>query len=237
LGNGALRTLNWAGFHAGLVLAAALAWKEISTRWAEWLVLSAIGVAAGLRFFPRYYFQILPVIVLLAARGFALAGGRSWRRYLALLLLLVPLIRFLPTYYAAVRGSQWRDTAMDRDSRGVAAILRSAARPGDTLFVWGYRPEIYVYSELPAVSRFLDSQPLTGVPADRHLTQSVPVETGEARARRGELAGTRPTFLVDGLGVYNPHLAPASFEDLREWLSNYRELARSGESVIYRRVR
>jgi hypothetical protein len=105
------------------------------------------------------------------------------------------------------------------------------------LFVWGYRPEIYVYSHLPAASRYLDSQPLTGVPADRHLTQSAAVETEGVRARRGELARTRPEFVVDGLGVYNPRLAIGAFEDLRAWMANYREVGRSGQSVVYQRVR
>ena len=236
VGNGMVRTLNWAGFHAGIVVAAALVWKEITARWAVWLGLSAIGVAAGFRFFPRYYFQLLPVVVLLAARGFAQAPMRSWRMYVPVVLLLVPLVRFAPTYVTAARGVEWRDAAMDRDSRAVAAKLRSTAQTGDTLFVWGYRPEIYVYSQLPAASRYLDSQPLTGVPADRHLTQSAPVETEGARTRREELARTRPEFIVDGLGVYNPRLAIGAFEDLRAWMANYREVARSGQSVVYRRV-
>uniref|UniRef100_Q01Q00 Glycosyltransferase RgtA/B/C/D-like domain-containing protein n=1 Tax=Solibacter usitatus (strain Ellin6076) TaxID=234267 RepID=Q01Q00_SOLUE len=237
VGNGLVRTLNWAGFHAGIVVAAAMAWKEISARWVVWLGLSVIGVAAGLRFFPRYYFQILPVVVLLAARGLAQAPLRSWRAYVPALLLLVPLVRFAPTYFTAARGGEWRDTAMDRDSRAIAAKLKGAAQPGDTLFVWGYRPEIYVYSHLPAASRYLDSQPLTGVPADRHLTQSAPVEMEGARVRRGELSRTRPEFVVDGLGVYNPRLAIGAFEDLRAWMANYREIARSGQSVVYQRVR
>src|ERR1019366_210404 len=46
-------------------------------RWTVWLVISLAGVAAGLRFFPRYYFQILPVVVLLAARGFAQMRGQG----------------------------------------------------------------------------------------------------------------------------------------------------------------
>jgi hypothetical protein len=103
--------------------------------------------------------------------------------------------------------------------------------------VWGYRPEIYVYAHLPAATRFLDSQPLTGVPADRHLTQFTPVETEESRARRAELAASRPTFVVDGLGAYNPHLAVTEFADLRNWMADYREVGRSGESVIYRLTR
>jgi hypothetical protein len=239
--NGFARTLNWAGFHAAIVIAAVMAWKDVGQaswpvferrRWTVWLLISLAGVAAGLRFFPRYYFQILPVVVLLAARGFAEMRGR--RRVVALLL-LIPLVRFAPTYFMAARDAGWRDTAMDRDSRAAAAMVSAAAKAGDTLFVWGYRPEIYVYSHLPAATRFLDSQPLTGVPADRHLTQSTPVETEESRARRAELAASRPTFVVDGLGEYNRRLALTEFGDLRAWMAGYREVGRSAGSVIYKR--
>jgi hypothetical protein len=232
--NGLLRTLNWAGFHAAIVVAAVLAPRGGRRGWLVWLLVSLAGVAAGFRFFPRYYFQLLPVVVLLAARGFAEMRGR--RRCIALLL-LIPLARFAPTYFFAARNDTWRDTAMDRDSRAAASIVTASAKAGDTLFVWGYRPEIYVYTHLPAATRFLDSQPLTGVPADRHLTQSTPVETEESRARRNELAASRPTFVVDGLGSYNPHLAVTEFSDLRKWMANYREVGRSGTSVIYRLTR
>ena len=73
-----------------------------------------------------------------------------------------------------------------RQPRGCGVCARSQANAGDTLFVWGYRPEIYVYTGLPAATRFLDSQPLTGVPADRHLTQSEPVETVEVALAAGK---------------------------------------------------
>ena len=257
LKNGLLRTLNWAGFHAAIVIAAVgrASWPIPSERrrWLVWLAISFVGVAAGLRFFPRYYFQLLPVVVLLAARGFAEmwhsfrlprpfggvffhgVSGRGWRGYLLATLLLIPLARFAPTYVMAARDAGWRDTAMDRDSRAAAATVNALAKPGDTLFVWGFRPEIYVYSHLPAATRFLDSQPLTGVPADRHLTQSTPVETRESLARRAELAASRPIFVVDGLGEYNRHLALTEFGDLRAWMVQYREVGRSAGSVIYRR--
>jgi len=237
LKNGFVRTLNWAGFHAAIVMAAGLAiWRNLSgerRRWVVWLAISLAGVAAGMRFFPRYYFQLLPVVVLLAARGLAALEGRG--RVLAALLLAIPLVRFGPTYIQALRDGGWRDTAMDRDSRAAAQVVSTAAKSGDTLFVWGYRPEIYVYAHLPAATRFLDSQPLTGVPADRHLTQSAPVETAESSARRGELAATQPTFLVDGLSEFNRQLAITEFDDLREWMAGYRELGRTANSVIYRR--
>ena len=46
------------------------------SRWFWWVALGFASVAAGLRFFPRYYFQLLPVVVLLAARGFTQFTGK-----------------------------------------------------------------------------------------------------------------------------------------------------------------
>lgn len=235
LRNGLLRTLNWAGFHIAAVVAAGrfLLKRERPVRWVGWLVLSAIGVSAGLRFFPRYYFQLLPVIVLMAARGFTLIEGR--RRELLALLLLIPATRFGPSYIAALTNPAWRDIGMDRDSRAAAAFVRERAHPGDTLFVWGYRPEIYTYSRLPAATMYLDSQPLTGVPADRHLTDSRPVETEEAARRRESLAQSSPTFVLDGLGALNPRLAITDYPELRQWLRAYTEVGRVGPTIVYER--
>ncbi|MGD0047774.1 MAG: hypothetical protein ABSE42_12220 [Bryobacteraceae bacterium] len=235
LRNGILRTLGWAGFHGAIVTAAAWCWikREATARWVAWLAISAVGVAAGMRFFPRYYFLLLPVVIMLAARGFALLKG--WARVAVCMLLLIPVIRFAPAYVAAARGGDWRDTAMDRDSRAAAALVRGMSKPGDTLFVWGYRPEDYVYTRLPAATMYLDAQPLTGVPADRHLTQSAPVETETPRERRAALARSTPSFILDGLGLYNPRLAIGNYPELRGWLGNYREAGRTGGTVIYRR--
>jgi len=235
--NGLVRTLNWAGFHASLIMAAALGWGRKNAaetlRWVAWVALALAGVAAGMRFFPRYYFLLLAPMVLLAARGFASWGGRL--RDFAILLLLIPLTRFAPAYLTAALDPAWRDTAMDRDSRIASLEIRHFAAPGDTLFVWGYRPEIYVYTGLPAGTMYLDSQPLTGVPADRHLTQSTPLVEWDAAKRRAELTAARPTIVVDGLGPYNPSLALTKFEDLRGWLDEYREVSRAGQAIIYRR--
>ena len=233
--NGFWRTLNWAGFHAAPVIAAGwfLAKTNHKLRWLAWLLLAIAGVAAGMRFFPRYYFLLLAVLVMMAARGMMMLGRK--RDFVALLL-LIPLTRFGPTYVRALTDAQWRDTAMDRDSRDAAAIVRTRAHPGDTIFVWGYRPELYPYTRLAAGTMYLDSQMLTGVPADRHLTQSEPVETGTPRSRREALAQTGPTFVLDGLGPYNPRLAITRYPELRGWLSHYREVNRTAETIIYERV-
>jgi hypothetical protein len=235
LRNGVVRTLDWMGFHAAAIIAAAcFLWKTAAkVRWVAWLLLSIIGVAMGMRFFPRYYFVLLPVVTLMASRGFMMLGRR--RDFVALLL-LIPLTRFGPEYLRAVANAQWRDTLMDRDSRAAAQVVRALARPGDTVFVWGYRPEMYPYMRLAAGTMYLDSQMLTGVPADRHLTQSAPVEKEAAHERRRELAHTAPTFVIDGLGLYNPRLAIGRYPELSEWMSHYRQVGRTEETVIYERV-
>ena len=57
----------------------------------------------------------------------------------------VPLVRFGPRY---VTLANWNDLALDRDSREASRIALEDAPPGGSLYVWGYRPEIYVYTGL-----------------------------------------------------------------------------------------
>ncbi len=239
LAEGLRRTSAWMGFHAAIVLAAGWYWIRERTpdakRFAVWAVLALVGVVLGWRFFPRYYFLLLPALVPAAARGFVMAPRRV--RIAIGLLLLIPLVRFGPRYAVLAAGgaSNWADLAMNQDSRNASDALLQFKHPGDTLLVWGYRPDIFMYTRMPAGTPFLDSQPLTGVIADRHLTKSE-VSAPELAARnRRELTMHRPTFIVDGLGPYNQHLAITKYPDLADWLRQYEEIARTSGSVLYRR--
>jgi hypothetical protein len=238
--DGVIRTAGWLGFHSALILAL---WNRLPSlspvrlKLLAWAALSLASALVGWRFFPRYFFQLLPVLVIAASRGMAAINRRS---VLALALLLIPFIRFGPRYVLLARDLvtrqpyYWNDVVMDQDSRAAAELVRHVARAGDTLFVWGFRPDVFVYTGLAAATRFLDSQPLTGVPADRHLTQSAPVAAAFTRPNREELARSRPTFIVDGLSLYNPALAITRYPELHPWLALYKEVARTPTTVIYR---
>jgi hypothetical protein len=237
LRDGVIRSADWLGFHAALVVAAI--WARRSVRWQllAWAAISFAAALVGWRFFPRYFFQVLPVLVIVASRGMVVA--KRWRVIL-LALLLIPAVRFGPRYFLLARDlatgqpHQWSDVALNQDSQAAGRIVHSMARSGDTLFVWGFRPDLWVYTGLPAATQFLDCQALTGVPADRHLTQSGPVPGEFTRENREELARARPTFVIDGLSLYNHALAMERYTELRPWLGQYQEVGRTRGIVIYR---
>lgn len=246
--NALVRTLDWLGFHLALALGAISGWARVprSQKWklGVWLALSFLATSLGRRFAPRYFLQFLPPMIILAARGIV-AAMRDYKKLAAVVLaaaLLPPFIRFGPRYASLAydnlthRDPNWVDVLMDLDSREVASQLRPLAHPGDTLFVWGYRPDIYVYTRMISDNRFWDSQPLTGVPADRHLHTGAPIYGGPAATNRAQLAQSRPVFLVDGLGLPNPKLAPSVYPELRPWLAHYHLVARTRLSLIYRRI-
>ncbi|MGI8744485.1 MAG: hypothetical protein ACR2NN_18305 [Bryobacteraceae bacterium] len=225
---GFLRTGNWIGFHLAIMIGAVLfLWKERSWRMLAWLSIAVAGVCAGWRFFPRYYFLLLVPVTLMASRGYVLLGRR---RAFLLLLLLIPLVRFGPRYF--LLDNHWTDLALNQDSEAASRLL--VGKPG-TLLVWGYRPDVFAYTRMRAGTRFLDSQPLTGVLADRHLTSSVVTFPELAARNRRELIATQPTYIVDGLGRLNPALAITNYPDLHAWLSSYREIGRTKSSVVFER--
>jgi hypothetical protein len=232
LWNGVVRTGNWLGFHAVLVIGIIFWWlRDFGKRWrfVAWIAICMAGVALGWRFFPRYYFLPLPALMIPAARGLTLIRNRAVMA-VALLTMIVPMVRFGPRY--AMLGN-WNDLTLDRDSREAARIALRNAPPGGSLYVWGYRPEFYVYTGLRPATRFLESQAMTGVPADRHLTQSTIVLTSGTHDAREELARSRPDVLVDGLSLYNPALSMDRYPELRGWLAGYREVTRTKGSIIY----
>ncbi len=78
LAEGTRRTLDWLGFHAALAIGALVAiYKDRKWRSMAWIAIAFVGVVLGLRFFPRYYFLLLPPMTIAAARGWCLISYRK----------------------------------------------------------------------------------------------------------------------------------------------------------------
>ncbi len=132
--------------------------------------------------------------------------------------------------------------------RAIGEALRNERRnrqgqpsSADYLFVWGYRPEIYYWSGLLPASRYLSSQPLTGVPADVHFFgwdyHSILDETAAAAARAQllkDLEASPPRYIVDELAIFNSRLAMRSFPELKEFLRRYKRVGKVERFFIYR---
>jgi hypothetical protein len=249
--NALIRLANWFGFHAALGLAAV--WYFVRARddgprarLLAWALVSLAAAGVGWRFSPHYLNQLLPPLAIAGARGVCILVGErsaSLRRIGASLLAvtaLVPIVRFGPRYFLlaaddlAGRSHAWRDVALDQESRQAAALIRPMTKSGDTIFIWGYRPNIVVYTRLPVASRMWESQPLTGVPADRHLRDALSVDPEWSLENRAELVRSSPSFIVDGLSAYNSRLNITNYDDLAAWFKRYCPADRTGLTTVYR---
>jgi 4-amino-4-deoxy-L-arabinose transferase-like glycosyltransferase len=242
------RFASWQAFHAALWIGAIAAWSRIERRdvrrkLALWLAISLVAASIGWRFSPRYFDQVIPPLIILGAFGVTALwrGPRVWR-WILIVAFVIPLIRFGPRYVELIaddlRGQkhEWRDITMDQESRDAAEKLRGIARPGDTIFVWGYRPNVVVYSRLPVADQLWDSQPVTMVPADRHLGASTPLDDKWAIENQKKLIQTSPSILVDGLSAYNPDLDLHAFPMLANWFGQYCRISTASSGItIYRR--
>ena len=94
---------------------------------------------------------------------------------------------------------------------GAARRIRSLARPGDTLFVWGYRPDLYVYARMVPDSLFSDSQLASLAEVVLHVPNAPVPEA--AAAVRGEVHN-RPLVALGGGRVIDSAKAIAGADGL-----------------------
>lgn len=242
---GVKRSADWLAFHGALLFGFLVVERGDRFKLGVWFLLSCAALLLGNHFAPRYFFQLLPVMVVAASRGIVLALERYGRPGAAVLavMLLVPVVRFAPHYVELIGNNlqhtqtSWSDAAMDVDSQHAADFINSRKQAGDTLFVWGYRPDLYVYTRMVPPGKFSDSQPLDGVPADRHLQSGAANPSVTANANRSALLKSEPTFIVDGLGLLNPALRLEAFPDLAVWTKSYRLVDQTKLCRIYQQNR
>jgi hypothetical protein len=118
--------------------------------------------------------------------------------------------------------------------------LQKVDGPDDYVFVWGYRPEVYFWSGLLPASRYLSSQPLTGVPADVHYFdedyRSLLDDEVTAQARLQvvrDLEETQPKYIVDEIGFFNGDLAILRYPELGKVMSSYKYIGSTGRFLLY----
>lgn len=179
--------------------------KSAPTAWylLAWLGLSLGGAAASGRAYGHYYIQCLPPLALAAAWAFTEAmawwreRGFSWRRLAAAALLFAGAANLV---FTPVRGRATPATTEDPALRS-AAYIRKMTAPDERIFVWGYNPDIYLYADRKAASRFLYCSFLTGLVPWTNVAPEIDtryaIVPGTMETLLTELKANRPAMLVD----------------------------------------
>lgn len=163
--NGVARTAWFVFGSAALVVLLPWAWghrRDDADVWL-WLASGALAALAGFRFFPHYYLQLLPPLVLLATRALSSFGDERRRRVLP----VVAVLAIAVTVWFAVPAFANGDNRDTRIALDVGAYVRAHTAAGARVLVWGQAPEVYWSSGRLPATRFATTGFVTGVSGGR----------------------------------------------------------------------
>ncbi len=245
---GIVNTLTFVGTCLPLLIGAIMAWADKGEIWngkmAErtallgLLVASAIGVVAGARFYPHYYVQLIPPLALLAASYYTRLWSRTiqppnW--------LLRPGVTYawLGLTIIAFSIKHWTGLAPRRAPSQSGQYLLAHSDPGDRIFVWGQREDIYLDAHRRPACRYITTFPLTGyvfggpIPGLDTRSRILP---GAWSTLEQDFTRHPPTYIVDVQPDPKSAYYPVKdFPILARLLEErYQPVARTAEGVIYR---
>jgi hypothetical protein len=245
---GILMTLAFLGACSPLVIGAIMACRDQSKIWAErtaertalfgLLAASAIGAAAGARFYPHYYVQLIPPLALLAAPYYARLWSRTmqpphW--------LLRPAVTYawLALTVVAFSVEDWMALASRRVPYEAGRYLSTHSSPDDRIFVWGQSAETYLDAHRRPASRYITTFPLTGnifggpLPEVDTRSRIVP---GSWDNLQQDFAKHPPAYIIDLYSEPGARYPVQQFPILAKLLrEHYQPVARTAEGVVYRR--
>jgi 4-amino-4-deoxy-L-arabinose transferase-like glycosyltransferase len=244
---GIANTLTFLGACLPLVIGAVMTCRDKGEIWAGktaertallgLLAASAIGAAAGARFYPHYYVQLIPPLVLLAAPYYAPLWSRKiqpphW--------LLRPEVTYAWLVLTIIVFSieHWTGLASRRVASEAGRYLSTHSRPDDRIFAWGQNPQIYLDAHRRPASRYVTTFPLTG------YVFGGPIPGFDTRYRIMPGAWTTleqdfnkhpPAYIVDLFSEPGALYPVRDFPILAKLLAErYQPVAHTAEGVIYR---
>lgn len=209
-----------------------------------WLASGMAAILPGGRFSTHYYFQLLPVLAVLA--GLQLAATRDWwraavwRRRLLWVACVAPLLGFSGEYirHVARHYGWWQDPPA---ARVISEAVRRYTTPADRIVVWGYLPHVYYFSRRLPATRFHTMTHLTGqIREDHEYALDTPQLKKLWRDFDADLARYQPALFVDASrsqAVSGRYIHPVErFPHLHAWLDqHYERVAEVRGAIFYAR--
>jgi 4-amino-4-deoxy-L-arabinose transferase-like glycosyltransferase len=236
---GVILTLAFIAACLPIVVGAVVTFRDQPALWAGkraeraallWLVVaSMIGTAAGARFYPHYYIQLVPPLALLAAPCFA----ELWRRR------QVAIVIVLAIAVVAFSIAHWRFLLPRREATETARYINAHSSPNDRIFVWGPEAsQFYLQAQRRPASRYVLTFPLTGLifggelPGFDTRDRIVP---GSWDALDDDFRKHPPVYIIDLESGPDAQYPANRFPVLTKWLEQRYELVtRTGQGVVYR---
>lgn len=125
-----------------------------------WFFVSIAPIVVGGRIYFHYYFVILPPAALLFGIWWEERGQYIRRPLKALIAIWLIICVTGWTVYSTRKP--YRKLGPKDQWVHAASYLKSHSSADETLFIWGYCPQIYIYSGLSAGTRFTTADYLTG---------------------------------------------------------------------------
>lgn len=202
-------SVGWRGLRRGLVDGRLLV--------VLWLLFGYFGASYSGRNFGHYFIQIIVPACL--ATAFALLQLWRWlsptterfRRLPDIALLargLVVVATLVALTAPVVRFADelgwrniWRQRSENSGRQALLDAIRQASTPEQSIFVWGYYPELYVLAPRRPASRYSNTNYLTGMlPWENHhpgVDTSAHIVDGGWDLLMQELEASRPALVVD----------------------------------------
>lgn len=244
---GVLFTLMFVGCCLPLLIGAALSLRDRAiwmnkraekTALLGLLIASAIGTAAGVRFYPHYYIQLIPPLALFSAASYAALFAKKSQPLWGFIRPSVVYISLALTV-VAFSISHWAELSTRRKSSDVGRYLLEKLAPGERIFVWGTRPaNIYLEAQARPACRYILTFPLTGrvfggplYGVDMHRW----IIPGAWNNLEQDFNKHPPTYIVDLRTDHDPRYQIKEFPILTKLLAErYQVVASPAEGVIYR---
>jgi hypothetical protein len=243
---GIVNTLAFLGACLPLVFGAIMACRDKGKIWAGrapertallgLLAASAIGAAAGARFYPHYYVQLIPPLVLLAAPYYAQLWSRTIQPAHRLLRPRVTYM-WLALTVIAFSVANWIGLARRRAPSEEGRYLLSHSAPNDRIFVWGQSSVTYLDAHRRPACRYITVFPLTGyifggpIPGFDTHSRILP---GAWTILQRDFDKHPPTYIVDLYSEPGALYPIRDFPILAKLLAGqYQPVAHTAEGVIY----
>lgn len=207
-----------------------------------WLLVSALAIIVGGRFFGHYFHQVTAPLAVLAAPHAARFARTHLRAFIAMLAIPAAAFFILAAAHDALMDAAGEP---DPDYASITRYLDHHGTPGDKLCIWGNSPVLYFDANRELGCRFVFANYITGLsPATPSQSDPNVDSSGNSVAIAtpmmiADLETRAPTFIVDAspgnVGFYGKY-PPAKYPWLATILTcQYAPEVTIAGMTIYRR--